>query len=798
VLELVEGLTLADRLRTGPLRLQQALETAAEIASALESAHERGVIHRDLKPDNVAFTRDGRAKVLDFGIARSLTAGSPGRATTAAVTELGLAIGTAPYMSPEQARGEAADRQTDIWALGVTLYEMLTGNSPFKRNTSTETLACVLETQPNYEALPGDTPASVRRLIRRCLEKDRKRRFRDMGDVRLEIEDALAGLGVTVAGAATKRTAPLRAIAAGTALLAVLGLAGLGIRSLATSEPPSAPVVRLSVTGLERTFDYPFGTQGLAISPDGTQIAFSTGNNRISVRRLSDPQIMQLQTPNLDQGVNPFFAPDGASLGAGTLLRLPSGGGAATRIYDHTERSAGATWGPDGTIVFATSTGLYRVAADGGTPELLIRPNAESGELLYAWPHWLPNRAAVLFTIFPARGSIEAAQIAVLDLATRETRVVLTGGTSPRYAATGHLIYAARQRLFAVAFDPDSGTTSGPPVELRDIAVATYDDNGAAQFALAENGTLAFREPDAQGRPVRLTLSWADRAGNETPVPLEPNRYVAPRVSPDGGRIAFDIPGGANRDVWIFDVVRESLTRLSDGPTEDLLPLWAPDGRRVYFGSDRTGNMDIYSQVADGSSPARLEVAYPGFQVPSSVSLDGTTLISTMDFRDLAVVDLTQSKLAPLLQSNAIEWLGELSPDGRWLAYDSNESGQFEVYLRPFPDVTSARTQVSAGGGGFPRWGPPGSNELYYVAADGAMMAASVELEPALRVGRPSKLFQYSDRITLGAGGRPYDVANDGRFLVPRVFPDDTSQSVNVTVILNWFEELREQVPVPE
>lgn len=796
VLELVEGGTLTQRIHGKALHVDQALEIAAEIAGALESAHERGVLHRDLKPDNVAFTRDGRVKVLDFGLAKTLSAAAGGQASVTAVrTELGVTVGTAPYMSPEQARGEAANQQTDIWALGITLYEMLTGISPFERNSSTETLACVLEAQPDFTALPKNTPPSVTRLIRRCLEKDRRRRFRDMGDVRIEIEDALAGLASDAAAAPASGARRLRAAVVGAAFVALLALAALGVHSLATVDGAPADVVRLSVANLDGAPSLPYGTQDVALSPDGSQLAYTSRNDAISVRRLSDAQITLLETA-LGQGANPFFSPDGTWLGAGTLQRMRSSGGASAAIVQHTERPAGAAWGRDGTIVYATSTGLYRVAADGGPPELLVAPNAGRGELLYAWPHWLPNRSALLFTILPARASIEAAQIALLDVETRETRVILTGGTSPRYSPTGHLVYAARQRLFAVAFDPDSATTSGQPVELRGIAVSMQEDNGAAQFALASNGTLAFIEPETPRERPRQTLAWIDRAGNETPLSLEPRLYNAPRVSPDGTRIAFDIIGG-NRDVWVWDVGRQSLTRLTDGPNEDMLPLWSRDGRRIYFTSARGGNFDIYSQAADGSSPARLELASPGFQAPNSFSPDGTKLVAQLEFRDISVIDLARSTLEPLLQSDAIEWLGEVSPDGRWLAYDSNESGQFEVYLRPFPDVTGARVQVSAGGG-FPRWGPPGSNELYYLTADGAMMAVAVELEPTLRVGRPTALFQFAEQGGLGTSSRPYDVASDGRFIAPRVLADDLSRSVTVTVILNWFEELREQVPIPD
>ena len=792
VLELVDGQTLKDRLHRGPLRIEPALQIALQIASAIESAHDRGVVHRDLKPDNIAFTRDGHVKVLDFGLAKSVTPSSRDQATVTAHTELGTTSGTAPYMSPEQARGEDTDRQTDIWAFGVTLYEILTGISPFERKSSTETLARVLEAEPDWALLPASTPTSARRLLRRCLEKDRKRRFRDMADVRIEIEDALAALG-TEPTSAPRRAVRLRVVAAAAAGAALVALAGLGAWSLTNASGESAPgqVVRLSVPGLERPIAFPLGSQDLAISADGAQIAL-TGRAGINLRRLSDSKVstVELIMPN------PVFSPDGAWLAAGNVSRVPVTGGSPSWIIQSTERSAGVSWGSDGTIVYATSGGLYRVDANGAEPQLLAKPRAERGELLYAWPHLLPGGTGVLFTIV-MRGSIDGAQIAWLDLRTLETRVVLAGGTSPRYTRTGHLVYAAGQRLWAVPFDAATATTTGQPAEIRDVAISTQPDNGAALFAIADNGTLAFIEPGALRAKASKVLRWIDRDGKEQPISALPGQYNYARISPDGTRIAVDVTG-VSRDIWIWDVMRENFTRLTDVQNEDLMPVWSSDSRRVYFGSARSnGNVDIFSQAADGSTPARVEFADPRFHAPQSISADGRYLIAGQDGRDLALFDLAQSKLEPLLQSDAKEFLGELSPDGRWLAYDSDESGQFEVYLRPFPDVSAQRVPVSIGGGGYPKWDPSGNGELYYVGADGAMMSVRLGEGPPLSITKPTKLFQFAPRITFGTNARPYDVASDGRFLITPADADELAQPVTVTVILNWFEELRAQVPIP-
>jgi serine/threonine-protein kinase len=793
VLELVDGTTLADRLHRGPLPVAQGLELALGVAAAIESAHDQGVIHRDLKPDNIAFTRDGRVKVLDFGLAKTLAAPQSGAATvSAAQTEAGVTMGTAPYMSPEQARGELADRQTDVWAFGVVLYEILTGVSPFARPTGPETLARVLEAQPDYARLPPATRPNVVRLIRRCLEKDRRRRYRDMADVRIAVEDALAALAddhgaAPAVGAKRWRWA---ALAGGVVTLAVV--AGLGLR--AWTRPPltlPAEVVRLSFTEADAPRGYPFGTQNLAISADGTRVAYS-GTSGLTVRRLRDQDVTRF---DIEGTANPLFSPDGQWVAAGALYKAPAAGGAATAVVASTERPMGASWSPDGTIVFATTSGLYRVGEDGGEPRLLLRPNAEGGELLYAWPHFLPGDGAVLLTVVP-RGPIEGATIVWLDLETLERRVVLQGGTSARYTPTGHLVYAGGSRLLAVAFDPLTATTRGQPVELRDIAVASAADNGAAQFAISDNGTLVFLTPNAPPPPSRRALSWVDRDGTAQPLSLDPGSLQYPRVSPDGGRLAVDFNPAGNRDIWIWDLRRESFTRLTDGPTEDMLPLWSPDGRRVFFASSRGGNFDVYSQAADGSTPARLEHADPKFEWPASFTPDGQRLVVGEEFSDLAVLDLASGSVEPLLRRDATDWSGVLSPDGRWLAYDSNESGQFEVYLRPFPAVLERREQVSVGGGGYPRWGPPGSGELHFIGADGAMMAVSIATEPELQIGRPTRLFDLYPGMPFGDQGRPYDVAPDGRFIVTRVVADPARSAVTVTVVLNWFEELREQVPV--
>ena len=589
VLELVEGDTLADRLQRGPVPVAEALTLARQIAEALEAAHEKGVIHRDLKPANIKVTPEGSVKVLDFGLAKALApASDDAPIPTAIPTQVGVVMGTPAYMSPEQARGEAPSRQADIWSFGVVLYELLTGASPFGRQTTAETLASVLGTQPDYSVLPSETPAIARHLVRRCLEKDQRRRLQHMGDVRIEVEEALAALTAEAPPGPAHAVATngrLRRAANAIALAALAGVAGWLFAHRSVSTTP-AVVVRLSIPLGGPLSAYPFGVNHLAISADGSRVAYASAN-RLSIRQIGQKEAVGIEVA----ATNPFFSPNGEWVGffdPGTgLKKVPVLGGTPVSIVATSQRPGGGTWRADGTIVFATSEGLFQVSEKGGEPRLLVKPDPGRNQLAYAWPQFMPGGQSVLFTIVP-KDSIEGAQIAVLDLKTLEPRVVLSGGSAAHYAATGHLVYASRQILKGMAFDPQTQQTRGDPVSLSDIEIASAPDNGAAEFAVSETGTLLFLTPSVSSQPLR-TMSWVDRQGKEEPVALAPGRYVYPHISPDGTRVALDIPA-ANRDIWIWDLQRLSLTKLSSGPTEDMMPVWSRDGSRVFFTSNRAGH----------------------------------------------------------------------------------------------------------------------------------------------------------------------------------------------------------------
>jgi hypothetical protein len=788
VLELVEGKGLDEQLARGALPVKQALEITLQIAAAVKDAHDKGLIHRDLKPANIKITAAGAVKVLDFGLVKSLGASNTALQTkTALGTDVGLVMGTPPYMSPEQARGESAGKQSDIWSLGVILYEMLTGISPFKRDTIPGTLARVLEVQPDYAKLPASTPPGIRRLLRRCLEKELARRTHDMGDVRLELEDALAGDDLADSATVAATAPRWRRTAGAAALLALAAIGAVAAWSLGgrgVVEQPAEPI-RLAISSLEQPLFQPFGVNNLAISDDGRRVAFAA-TDRIWVRELGSPEGVAIE----GRGMNLFFSPDGEWIvffGDGGLRKAPSSGGERALLHETSERPLGGMWSADGHIVFATAAGVFRIPENGGSAEALAAADATRGERAYAWPKPLPGGRHILLTVLKG-DSLATAEIAVLDLTTGLVTPVHTGGFAAQYVTTGHLVYVAGQTLQAIEFDAATLTTRGSSVPVPNANIAVRPDSGAAQFAVASAGTLIFMPPQQQ--PISRSLVWADSAGRQETVPLEPGAYTNPRISPDGTRVALDDLGGASRDVWILDLERSAATRLTTSGAEDALPLWSADGTRVFFSSNRGGSTDIYSQAADGASDARLELGGAPVHFANSVTPDGTRLILYEDFRDLKALVIGTGALEPVLTSNFDERLGEVSPDGRWIAYESNESGErIEIFVRPFPNVADRREKASIAGGRFPRWGNSG-NELYYVALDGAMMAAAIETVPSFRVGAVTKLFDWEPPPD-GRSGAGYDVSPlDGRFLITKRSERISRNDAEIQVVLNWFTEL--------
>ena len=802
VLELVEGPTLADRIKQGPIALDEALPIAKQIAEALEAAHEAGVIHRDLKPANIKVRDDGTVKVLDFGLAKALDpspTGDPSQSPTltAAATQMGVIMGTAAYMSPEQAAGKPVDKRGDIWAFGVVLFEMLTGQRLFTGETVSHVLGAVLQVEPKWDTLPPST--SLRRLLRRCLEKERKHRLRDVGDAVAELDEALAasptdGLDVDVASRRPdwRHALPLVAVTALVVGMAT-GLVGWSLRP----DPGPPSLVRLTVTlpvSDELSF---FGSRpGAAISADGETLVYTA--TRDGVRQIYRRPLNQLDAtpiPRTEGAGSPFLSPDGEWLGFEVddeLKRVSLAGGPLATLYDGPLQPTDASWGTNDTIVFGVNTDgnpIIGVPATGGVSEPVT--TLEEGELDHRHPALLPGGTALLFTV---ASQSAGDRIAVQLLNSAERRFLLEG-SGPRYISSGHMVFARDNALWAVPFDADQLEVTGAPVPvLEGVEIIS----GFGQFSAAQNGSLIYIPADETVDPRQLV--WVDRGGNEELLAAEPRPYRAVRLSPDGRRVVAEVSEPDNVDLVVYDLARNTPTRLTSDPTLDIFPVWTPDGTRIVFASTRNGVRNLYWKAADGSGAVERLSTDISNQFPSSFSPDGQTLLfaAFRDTFDIATLSMDGDQTVDwLLEGDYHELSPEVSPDGRWLAYSSSESGQGEVYVRRFPNVDEERWQVSADGGVFPMWGPDG-RELFYVQGTNALMAVSVDTDTNFNPGNAALVFEgpYRGGPSGGARARPYDISPDGRrFLMIKETTDSPDLS-QLIVVLNWHEELKRLVPV--
>jgi serine/threonine protein kinase len=805
VMELVPGEDLSTITGRGPLSIPDALSIARQIADALEAAHDQGIIHRDLKPGNVKVRPDGAIKVLDFGLAKALAPEAAGVVVdamnsptlTQRATQLGTIIGTAAYMAPEQARGKAVDRRADIWAFGVVLYEMLTGARAFDGDDTSEVLATVLKTEPNWHSLPADTPPSVRRLLRRCLEKDPRKRLSSIADARLELEDtdppapapqpAVHRQARTTTGTLIAATAFTTA-AATFVTMQLLGAGGgtspAGNSSLAAGSAP----IRLSIAVPDGDQVTDSNHLPLAISPDGSQIVYvgrRDGGRKLFLRRLGDVDAVVL--PGTEGGRMPFFSPDGQWIAFFTnthLKKVAVASGALQNITDISTEARGGAWAFDGTIYYAPHnvSPLWKVAASGGTPAAVTQLDRARGEISHRWPQVLPD-GSLLLSVWTGPGPDEHS-IATYDPATGSRRTLLNLGDTPRLVATGHLAYARLDTLFAVPWrDTRKAPDDAAPLSLPELP--RIENEGAADYAVSSNGTLAY----VAGGPARYAqrVVWVDRAGPVEALPLPERDYEAVQLSPDGTRAVLQIREGSI-GLWVYDFARQTLTPFATTSGSSQGAVWTTDGGRIIYRATRQGTRNLHWKPTDGSGQEERLTNKPDVvQTPSSVSPDGRWVVFSegggLEGGSTWVMSLTGERTPRLLVSGVN---ARFSPDGKWIAYQSAESGTLEVYVSPFPGP-GPRIPVSAGGGDSPLWAPDG-RELYYVRND-RMMGVTVAGGATLSVSAPRMLYEGRYRGNLNTI-TPFDISRDGRrFLrIQQAQPD--RPVTRIEVVLNWASQL--------
>lgn len=819
VMEYLEGETLADRLRKGPLSLEQFFKVAIEICEGLEKAHRSGVVHRDLKPGNIMLTKAG-AKLMDFGLAKALISPalkSSGLAVTLStpaashpLTSKGTVVGTFQYMSPEQLEGREADARSDIFALGAVLYEMLTGKRAFEGKSALSVASAIIEKEPEpISSVKPMTPPALDRAIRGALAKDPEERWQTARDLALELkwiarEGSQASAPVlTEARSKWRKRLPWAMVGA----LALATLA-LTIRPLLRA-PELQQTVRLTADiGADVKLYNDLGVSAV-LSPDGTRLAFVAmgpdEKRHLYVRSLAQLQASMLS--GTEGAENPFFSPNSEWLGFFAdrkLKKIAVQGGAAVNLCDAGDGRGGA-WSEEGTIAFAPAlrTALSKVPASGGAPQPLTTLDQQADELTQRWPQFLPGGDAVLFTSNTHGGNYEDADIVLYSISTGQRKKLVQGGYYGRYVPTGHVVYMHEGTMFAIPFDRKRKEVTGSPVPILEGITANPGD-ATMQVSFAENGTLLY-VPGRSGFR-RVSIYWMDRAGKFMPARETPGDYLMPALSPDGKRLALSINDGKRNDIWVDDLARDTLTRLTfDG--NNISPIWTPDGQRItYAHFERTGIADIYWTRADGTgSPLRL-TSINARPLPAAWHPDGkvltfeegvyarqsTTSMITIEGDDKHGWKPGEPK--PLLAGPFNQWESSFSPDGRWLAYASNETGNFEVYVRPFPGP-GGKWQVSTGGGRYPKWSRT-SKELFYRTVDSKIMIVPYTVSgESFAPGKPELWSpgQFTERL----GSVNFDIHPDGkRFIVLKAPPSkEDSASSKFTFVFNFFDELRRRVP---
>ncbi|MFI5026381.1 MAG: protein kinase [Solirubrobacterales bacterium] len=797
-MELVEGEELAERLKGGPVPVAEALAIARQIAEALEEAHEHAIVHRDLKPSNVKLTPDGKVKVLDFGLAKAFAgeaASRPGADLSQSPTlahpgtQAGLILGTAAYMSPEQARGTPVDKRADIWAFGVVLYEMLTGKRLFTGETASDVLAGVLKTEIDLGSLPDATPAALSQLLRRCLERNPTNRLHDIADARIAIDEAsLAGEPETAAVPAVRRGLDWLpwVIAAASVAVALLALL-LGRPSLRQGAG-EAEILRLQLVPPqgERLLLSDAILRGFAISPDGSKIVYAVETGATSELRLrSLDSGIATSIPGTEQGIAPFFSPDGKWIGfaAGPKLKKVALAGGAPITLADAPSFRGAVWGEDGSIYFVPSAyaPISRIPATGGAAQVITTIRKAEGEVQHRWPELLPDGKVVLYVI-GLGGEWDDATIVAQRLDSGERKVLVRGGTSPRYLPTGQLVYARAGGLYAVTLDPRSLEVTGPPVEVaRNVFVSSV---GWSAMDVSRTGLLVTAPGDSvAGASV---LSWVDREGRAEPLKLPAADYSKIALSPAGDRVALSI----GNVVSVLDLARLSVTRMTLAGRA-WSATWARDGRRIYFSYEQGTHSQVYSKAADDTGEAKLLVALDAEEDPAAVSEDGSRLLAgrmpANGQNSLVVHDLSHPQSEPkvLVQSANISIaFADFSPDGRFVVYQTKESGRPEIYVRP-ANGEDRKWQVSIAGGTAPVWSAAG-DEIFFLSGP-KMLAALIRARGnELTVGEPKVLFENHRVIA-------FDAARDGRRFLIAEDPNPGAQT-RLDVVVHWFAEVQRKL----
>jgi serine/threonine protein kinase/Tol biopolymer transport system component len=825
VLEMVDGETLAQRIAKRPLPVEEALEVCRQIAEGLEAAHEKGIIHRDLKPANVKITPEGKVKVLDFGLAKAFhgeaalaDAGHPPTLTDQ-MTRPGVILGTAAYMSPEQAKGKAADKRSDIWSFGCILYECLAGKRAFAGETVTETLAAILKGEPDWGALPVSMPLQVIGLLRRCLQKEPRQRFHDIGDARIMMEMASQEPSAADSTAVSKALKRMRWIAAtaSTVTLLVLTVAGilwfsqrqLKIKDRITRcQIDVAPARQLGGGGI---LNRPART-AFALTPDGNSLVFyglnNEGKTQIFVRSMNRWNPTPIE--GTEGALYPFLSPDGswvAFFADGKIKQVSLSGGHPADICDEPQISFGASWGSGGLIVYALDEALWQVRESGGKSTLLLADNPEKGEYGFRLPHFLPGGEVILFSVRMSPDRWENTHIEAFSLKTGERKTILDEGSDARYISTGHLVFAKRGVLFAVPFDAKQLKLTGEPVQVAEDVMHSMNARGsesqtyAAQFSISESGSLAYVPGGAYSDPMGQ-LATVDRTGVIQLLSSDEKAYGCPRISPDGRKIVYHTLG-RKTDIWVYDLQRNISTPLTFGGI-NVQPIWHPDGKKVTFVSrEKDGRNRVINITVDGSGQSEVlfEHLSPTALSTSSWSADGKTLAyvqwSPGTDNDVGVFHLEGKKTEPVVKTRFDEGWPELSPDGRWLAYATNESGAFEIYIRSLQGKGGEK-RISNGCGRRPGplWRGDG-RELYYPGPNNKMMAVDIPDNPDADPGRPRVLFDLGTGVFVGYPVRAYDVDPQGRRFFVAIGREGSLPAgiTRINMVLNWFDELQRLCP---